>query len=220
MNIDSTKRLAPVLALLLAGALGCGVGYPGGPQTVPPGPGPGPVPGGQNTISGQVSRVDPSRQLLQVDTRYGAETLRYDRSTRVVYQGRDYAPDALEPGDVIAAQVAQGRYGASYADYIEVTQSVQDRRGYDRDDRGYGGQPGYEPGYDNNQLAGTVAWIDAQQGQFGLRTSRQGVLTVEMPYDANRPERERFDRLRQGEPIRVEVEPHNEDEYRLVRFLS
>ncbi len=222
MNAKTSKRLAPVLALLIGGALGCGVGLPGGPQTVPPGPGRAPAPGGQTTISGEVSRVDASRQEIQIDTRYGTEAVQYDRSTRVVYQGQDYAPTAIEAGDVVSAQVSQGRSGAGYADYIEVTESVQDRRGYNGpNEPGYDGrnQPGYGQG-SNDQLAGTVAWIDAQQGEFGLRTSRQGTLTVEMPYDAGRTDRQRFDRLRRGDPVRVEVEPHNEGQYRLVRFLS
>lgn len=213
MSTKISKRFAPVLALLLGGALGCGVGLPGGPRTVPPAPGPAPR-GQQTTISGEVTRVDPSRQEIQVDTRYGSEAIQFDRSTRVVYQGRDYAPTALERGDLVTARVSQGRYGAGYADYIEVTESVQDRQG------SYGGnQPGYDQGY-ANQVAGTVAWIDAQQGEFGVATSRQGTLTVEMPYDASRDQRLRFERLRRGDSVRVEVESHSQGQYRLVRFLS
>lgn len=159
-------------------------------------------------VSGEIDRVDPDRREIVVRTSRGDQLVTYDDRTRVFYQGREYEPVNLERGDLVEIDTAT-RSGSRYAvaERIDVTQAVQDRTDY-RDD----------PYATGRQLSGTVDWIDARRGEFGLRTDRETV-TVEVPFDAANATRDRFTRLQRGDRIRVEVEERDRSRVELIQFL-
>jgi hypothetical protein len=91
---------------------------------------------------------------------------------------------------------------------IDVLESVQERAG---------DVPG--GGFDTaDRLEGRIEWIDERRGEFGVRTERLGVVTVEVPFDAARIERDRFEALDDGDYVRVTVEESGRGRYQLVRF--
>lgn len=204
MQAPTTKTLAAPLALLLLAALGCGsIGLPGGGT-----PAPAPAPADQEVIAGDVSHVDTAQQEIEIDDRGRRHIVRYDRSTRVLYEGREYRPEALERGDVVRVRVEEGRFGGLYADQVDVVESVQDRQDDPYDDR-----------HGQDRLTGTVEWIDARRGEFGLRTDDREMVTVEVPFDARDSTRSRFAALDRGDYVRIEAESVERGRVELVRFL-
>jgi hypothetical protein len=78
-------------------------------------------------IEGVVDRVDPANRAIEVTANRDSPvapgqrvTLNYDDLTNVTYEGRDYRPEELEPGDHIIADV-QGQAPFFEARIIAVT---------------------------------------------------------------------------------------------------
>ena len=190
--------LAAGLALLLAGCVTPGYGgygYPGGyGQGLP-------YPSGYGSqVQGTVETVDANYSrltLLADDPRsgYGQRlSVRFDRNTRLYYQGREYPVTGLERGDVIRFDAVQSG-GELYARSIEVVRDV--RAG------GYGG------GMYGNDLRGTVGYVDTRARIIQLDGSGYGG-GLQVAYDARtiveyqgrsyRPEN-----LHRGDLVRVQA---------------
>jgi len=128
---------------------------------------------GSERILGTVQDVDPryGRILLTADRGYGGRVsqveLRYDRNTRLVYQGQLHDPAGLERGDRISVEAVRSG-DALWARDIEVVHNVRDS---------YGG------GYYGGDLRGSVRWIDP----------RAQVLEITRGGYSGRPERVRYD---------------------------
>lgn len=161
------------------------------------------------TVSGEVEAVDDVRREIRLDTGDGDFTVRYDDDTPVVYEGREYRATALEPGDRIRVDTRDVAGERWVTGSIDVLESVQERTGE---------VPG--GGFDDTErLEGRIEWIDQRRGELGVRTESLGVVTVEIPFDADRVVRDRFDALDDGDYVRVSVEESGRGRYRLVRFL-
>ncbi|HUF79144.1 MAG TPA: hypothetical protein VMR44_09535 [Thermoanaerobaculia bacterium] len=160
-------------------------------------------------VSGEVERVDTGRKEIFIATSSGDRVVEYDERTQVVYQGQQYRPENLERGDLVRVEVRDDRNRNPYAETIEVTQSVQDRR------------PGEVPGdrAEAERLTGTVQWIDEERGEFGLLTDRRETFTVAIPYAAGQAVRDRFTRLERGDFVRIEAAARDGERVELVRFL-
>ena len=158
-----------------------------------------------STVYGEVQSVDTRAGRIQLrEDRGRSYTVRYDDRTRVVAGHRSYSPDRLQRGDYVTVRVVQDRNGQAWADRIEVRESMANR--------------GRSAGR-TTQVDGAVSWVDTRSGSFGLssglfRSSR----TVYVPRTLSRSERNRADRLRRGDRVRLEVREIAQDEYELVRF--
>lgn len=192
--------LAAGTALLLAGCVTPGYGgygYPGGGY----GQGGGTYPSNYGSqVQGTVEGVDPSYgriTLLADDPRsgYGQRlSVRYDRNTRLYYQGREHPVDGLERGDVIRFDaVTSGR--ELYARQIEVVRNVRDGS--------YGG------GMYANDLRGTVGYVDTRArviqldgGGYGggMQVVYDNRTVVEYQGRTYRPEN-----LQRGDLVRVQA---------------
>jgi hypothetical protein len=179
----------------------------------------GDVFGGGTSLYGEVRSVDTRRGRIQVREQYGRDrTVRYDNRTRVVYQNREYPVSSLERGDQVQMRLAYDRNNTAWADRIEVRSSARrtDRRDRDddRDDRDRGDIWGTRV----QRLEGRVQAIDVRRGYFTMTENRSRVL-VYMPRNARREDVRRFERLRRGERVRVEVRSRGRgDQAELVRF--
>lgn len=162
-------------------------------------------------VVGEVEYVDTRAREIEVRTDAGRTTrVRYDDRTQVIYRQRNYSPTNLERGDYIAARIQQDREGRRYADTITVRESVQDRTGRS------GGGSGYDR-YD--RLDGRVEYIDARRGTFELRDSRNRLIVVSVPFNAPRQVIDRFNRLRDGDNVRIEGRSVANDRFELESFL-
>jgi len=161
-----------------------------------------------NDLVGEVRNVDTRARQIELRTDAGRrELVRYDNNTRVVYRQQDYAASNLEPGDYVAVRGQQDRDGRYYTDYITVRESAQDRGGYNR------------PGGRFERLEGTVSSIDSHRGTFEVRNRDGRRVLVTLPFNASRADRDRFDRLREGDSVRVEGSYVNQDRFDFEAFL-
>jgi hypothetical protein len=162
------------------------------------------VPAGSSVVTGEIRSLDSRNGRLQVrDERSNrTETLRYDSRTRVVHRQRQYPASSLERGDVVRVRVSQDRSGHMWADHVEVRQSAQERRGSTSRVQ---------------RIDGRVLQVDTRRGYFTVEPERARATVVYVPRDVNRNEARRFERLRRGDRVRVEVRS-NGAVAELVRF--
>lgn len=206
------------IALLLATALlmlaGCaspgGRDYPGGGYGYPD-PGYGSPYG--SPLLGTVDELDPGygRILLLVDDprtgRAQRMDVRYDQGTRLYYQGREYAVEGLERGDLIRVDVVESGRDL-LARSIEVVRNVRDG-GYDGGySGGYGS--GYGSGYgDGGDLRGSVGRVDARTRMIRLEGVGRGYGDgMQLAYDERTTveydgRRYRPEDLQRGDVVRV-----------------
>lgn len=163
---------------------------------------------------------DLAGEIAYVDTRSGEIELRadsgrtsrvkYDNRTRVIFRQREYVVADLEPGDYVAMRTQQDRDGRLYTDLVTVRDSVQERSGY--------GGSGHADRFET--IEGRVQHIDARRGTFEVvRNRRNRAVVVLVPYNPPRPVSERFNRLREGDYVRVEGRFVSEARFEMENFL-
>jgi len=193
------KQLSMVLALAFISLAGCQelgrIDGPGGYGSV------------GNEIVGEVMNVDTRGRQIDIRANSGrTSSVRYDNNTQVVYRQRNYPVSNLERGDYVAARVEQDRDGRYYTDTVTVRESAQDRgttTGGGRLDR----------------IEGKIEYVDSRRGTFELRDSRNRLVVVSVPFNAPRPVNDRFNRLRNGDYVRIEGRAVSSDRFDLESFL-
>jgi hypothetical protein len=193
-----------------AGRLAMVLGLAGGAMVVP-GCAPlgaiGEVPGTgtrSSLLAGEVRSVDTRRGTLHLrDDWNRAHTLRFDGGTRVVYRQRVYPVHALERGDVVRVRVARDRQGRLWADRVDVSQSVRER---------------HVANVRVARVSGRVRQVDSRRGHFDLDIGRGEMVRVHLPQRTTRDDARRFQRLRRGDGVRVEIRPVGRGVAELVRF--
>lgn len=187
----------------------------------------GDVIGGGSSVIGEVRSVDTRRGRIQVREQYGRDqTVRFDSRTRVVYRNRQYPVSSLERGDQVQMRVEYDRNNTAWADHIEVRSSARraDRRDGDRDDRDdrrddRRGDRDDVWGSRVERLDGRVQGIDVRRGYFTITHDRGQRVLVYLTRNARREDVRRFERLRRGDRVRVEVRSSGRrDQAELVRF--
>jgi hypothetical protein len=155
-------------------------------------------------VTGEVRSVDTRRGHLQVrdDRTNRNHTLRYDQRTRVTYGSRQYPASSLERGDYVSVRVSYDRSGNAWADRVDVRSGA-------RDSRNVAGRV--------QRVDGTVRTVDARRGYFTLDQNR-GSLVVYVPRGIRSSDARRFERLRRGERVRLEVRALRSNQAELVRF--
>jgi hypothetical protein len=190
----TAKRLLGFLSLCVLGLTGC--------------PALGPLDGGgygglNNDIVGEVQAIDSRNREIVIRTDTGRKMLlRYDNNTQVIYRQRNYAVTNLERGDYVAARVQQDRDGRLSTANITVKEAAQDR-GVSRLD----------------QVEGLVENIDSRRGTFEIRDRRDRVIVVAIAFNAPRAVTDRFNRLRNGDYVRIEGRGVSAERFDLENFL-
>ena len=166
--------------------------------------------GSGNDVIGEVRYVDTRAREIEVRSESGRTVnVRYDNRTRVTYRQKDYSVSNLEAGDYVAMRAQQDRDGRLYTDLVAVRESAQDRSGS-------GGRTGRPDRLD--RFEGTVEYVDARRGTFEVR-DRGRLVVVSVAFNAPRTVMERFNRLRQGDVVRIEGRFSNQDRFDLENFL-
>lgn len=192
------KHLSIVLALAFFTLAGCHeAGHIDGPGDY------GSV---ANEIVGEVMNVDSRSRQIEIRTDAGRTSMvRYDNNTQVIYRQKTYPVTNLERGDYVAARVQQDRDGRYSTNTITVRESAQDRGtvGRNRLDR----------------IDGRVEYVDSRRGTFELRDSRNRLIVVSVDFNAPKAVTDRFNRLRNGDQVRIEGRSVNADRFDLEIFL-
>jgi len=165
--------------------------------------------GGVNSdVVGEVQAVDTRNREIEIRTDTGRRTMiRYDDNTQVVYRQQNYPVSNLERGDYVAARVQQERDGGYFTSNIIVREAVQDR--------------GVGASKDNqlDRIEGRVENIDARRGTFEIRDQRNRIIVVAVAFNAPRTVADRFNRLRNGDYVRIEGRGAGADRFDLENFL-
>jgi len=159
-----------------------------------------------NEIVGEVQNIDTRSQQIEIRTDAGRTSLiRYDNNTQVIYRQRNYQVSNLERGDYVAARIQQDRDGRNYTDTVTVRESVQDR--------------GSTGGARLDRIEGRVEYVDNRRGTFEIRDSRNRLIVVSVAFNAPRAVTDRFNRLRNGDFVRIEGRTVSADRFDLEDFL-
>jgi hypothetical protein len=158
-------------------------------------------------VTGEVNRVDARSGTMEIREDRGRNVrVRFDRGTRVVYQGRRYSPTALERGDFVTVRVERDRRGDLYARNVVVRRDARART------------PGQAtPSTARQTLEGRVGRVQRNDGRFELRTG-QRTIWVALPYRPHGSVEDRFRRLRQGDHVRVQGRWINNQRFEIERF--
>ena len=200
--------VGPITALAAAAALSACAGG-GGLGDILGGVlgGPQPSSGSMGNVVAEIRDVNTRSRTLEVRTQQGQQgEILYDDRTQVVYRNQQYPVTALERGDVVEMRVQETSSGY-YTDQILVRQSVQERSGNDSGSA------------QRVRAEGEVREIDTRRGWFDLAT-RQGVITVTLPYNPPSSTVREFERLRRGDYIGVEGYLVANDRIELERFYD
>lgn len=158
-------------------------------------------------VVGEVQYVDTRAREIELRTDSGrTAVLRYDNSTQVVYRQRSYAVSNLEPGDYVAARVERDRDGRNFTGTVTVRETAQDR--------GYSGSGGRL-----DRMEGRVEYVDQRRGTFEIRDQRNRMVVVQLAFNAPRAVADRFNRLRNGDYVRIEGRSVSSDRFELENFL-
>jgi exosome complex RNA-binding protein Csl4 len=161
-----------------------------------------------NDVVGEVQFVDSRGRTIEIRTDSGQKSvLRYDDNTQVVYRQKNYSVANLERGDYVAARVQQERDGSYFTTGITVRETAQDR--------GVGASTGNQ----FNRLEGRVENVDARRGTFEIRDQRNRIVVVSVAFNAPRTITDRFNRLRNGDYVRIEGRGTGADRFDLENFL-
>ena len=195
--MSTIKQLSIVLALAFFALTGCHeVGHMDGP---------GDYGSSGNEVVGEVMNVDTRAREIEIRADSGrTRRIAYDNNTQVIYRQRNYSVANLERGDYVAARVQQDRDGRYYTDTVTVRESAQDRGTI-------GGRL--------DRTEGRVEFVDSRRGTFEIRDSRNRLIVVSVPFNAPRAVTDRFNRLRNGDYVRIEGRSVSTDRFDLESFL-
>lgn len=177
--------------------------------------------GRPDDLYGQVRAVDARRGYLQIQEDYGRDyTVRFDGRTRVVYGGRDYSVGSLRRGDEVRVELGYDRGEQPWAERIELRRSASGngdiwRSGGGVYDRGgiYGRGTARVERWD-----GRVRQVDYRRGWFTIERGRYNDERVYVGRFARNEDIRRFERLRPGQRVKVEVRTSYAGGAELVRF--
>lgn len=181
--------------------------------------------GGGSELRGQVEAVHSRYNTIRLRRDNGrVADVRYDSRTEVVDRDRRYRAESLNRGDQVTVRVRRDSRGQMYARQVVVRRNA--RTVYDRDrvpdrrreDRRYEDRRDRDDGrYDARSVEGRVGRVDRSGRRFELRSDR-GTVWVSVAPNASRAVRDRFQRLRQGDRVRVSGRYVGRDRFQMDRF--
>ena len=122
----------------------------------------------------------------------------YTTGTRVINGGRGAGMNELRTGDQVRVEIREGTGGRLFVDEISL-------EGAGRADA-------------IRTVEGTVERIVPERGFLELRAAGGALITVYVPEGSSAETRNRFQRIRVGETVRVEGERLGEDRVELLAF--
>lgn len=153
-------------------------------------------------IAAAVDGIDPERREIYL--RAGSNqhyVVNYTDDTRLMIDGREQAVNGLQVGDQVRVNMREGESRRLVADQIRV------------ESRGVAGASGIRT------VEGTVERVMTERRVLELRTPNGDLLTIYVPDWLNDAAKNRFQRIRAGDYVRLEGERLSEYRMELVAFL-
>lgn len=190
--------------------------------------------GGSSELRGRVEGVQTRLHTIQLRRDNGRrEVVRYDARTEVVSGNRRTTAASLDRGDYVSMRVSRDSRGRLYTRHVTVRHENRpvyrgDDRVYDRDgdrrrvpdrrrdDRRYEDRRD-DRRHDARAVEGRVGRVDRSGRRFELRSDR-GTVWVSVSPNASRGVRDRFQRLRSGDYVRVAGRYVSRDRFQMETF--
>ena len=192
-TIASQRELAPAL-LLATLLLGC--------ESIALMPRPTlEAPNAAKSVTATVNGVDHQLREIYLRTDNNQHyVVNYTDGTRVTDRGRDHAVNNLRVGDQVHVELREGTGRRLFADEIRLQSA------------GAGDAMGIRT------VEGTVERVVPERGFLELRVTNGALLTVYVPESSSAEIRNRFNRIRAGDMVRLEGERLSEDRLELLAF--
>jgi hypothetical protein len=159
--------------------------------------------------------------------------VQFDSRTEVVSGDRRERPESLDRGDYVSMRVSRDSRGRLYTRHVTVRHEVRDVYRGDRDgdrdrvgdrDRRRDDDGRYDrrdrrddDRNDARAVEGRVGRVDRSARRFELRGER-GTVWVSVAPNASRGVRDRFERLREGDRVRVSGRYVGRDRFEMEQF--
>lgn len=164
--------------------------------------------GAAGVLRGTVQRNDPRNSQILMETNDKRQaTVNYDAQTRVRYRNRDYPVRSVQAGDTIDVRTRERSQQTPTADLITVVTTAQDRTGSTSASLGR-----------LETIEGRVEYVDSRRGLFELRGPNNRLVVVNLQYSPPRTISDRFNRMREGENVRIDGRFINQDRFELESF--
>lgn len=151
------------------------------------------------SVTATVNGIDPKLREIYLRTANNQHyVVNYTTGTRVINGGRGPGVNDLRTGDQVRVEIREGTGGRLFADEISL-------EGAGRADA-------------IRTVEGTVERIVPERGFLELRAAGGALITVYVPEGSSAETRNRFQRIRVGETVRVEGERLGEDRVELLAF--
>jgi hypothetical protein len=152
------------------------------------------------SITAMVNGIDPQLREVYLRTSNNQHyVINYTSDTRVTDRGRDYAIGGLRVGDRVRVDVREeGR--RLYANEMTLESA---------------GAPGANG---IRTVEGTVERVVPERGFLELRVLNGDLITVYVPESSSAAVKNRFNRIREGDLVRLEGERLSEDRLELLAF--
>jgi hypothetical protein len=159
------------------------------------------APDAPRSITATVNGIDTNLREVYLRTANNQHyVVNYTNETRVTDRVREYAVNGLRVGDQVRVDVRQGDGRRLYADRIVLESAgAPDASGI-------------------RTVEGTVERVLPERGILELRILSGELLTIYMPESSSAATKNRFNRIREGDHVRLEGERLSEDRLELLAF--
>jgi len=160
------------------------------------------APGAPSIITATVNGIDTNLREVYLRTANNQHyVVNYTNQTRVTDRTREYAVNGLRAGDQVRVDLRQGDDRRLYADRIVLESAGTPETSGIR------------------TVEGTVERILKERGFLELRTVSGDLLTIYVPESSSEATKSHFNRVREGDHVRVEGERLSENRMELLAFL-
>jgi translation initiation factor IF-1 len=160
------------------------------------------APGPPRNITATVNGIDTNLREVYLRTANNQHyVVNYTNETRVTDRTREYSMSGLRAGDQVRVELRQGDDRRLYAERIVLESAGTPETSGIR------------------TVEGTVERILPERGFLELRTLSGDLLTIYVPESSSEATKSRFNRIREGDHVRVEGERLSENRMELLAFL-
>jgi len=159
------------------------------------------APDAPKVITATVNGVDANLREVYLRTEKNQHyVVNYNDETRVMDRTREYAANRLRAGDLVRVDVRQGDGRRLYAERIVLENA------------------GIPEASAIRTVEGTVERVLQERGILELRVLSGDLLTIYVPESSSAATKNRFNRIREGDHVRIEGERLSEDRLELLAF--
>jgi len=163
-------------------------------------------------VIGAVERVDVAAHRLYLRSNSGERnSVAFTDDAQVFDRGREFPITRLAPGDVVAMQIMRDTRGESYVDLVRLREAARADRGL-RDET--------MPPPHIEMLSGTIQRVSRSDDSFELENSLNKMVSVALSEYVRDSDRERFQKLRSGDQVKIEGRFIGRDRFEMLSFLN